>query len=164
MLNRAQLIGHLGQDPEIRSTQGGQSVGSLRVATTEKRKDRDGNWTDHTEWHTVTVWGSTAENCGKYLKKGSQVYVEGRIQTRKWQDKEGKDRYSTEIVAENVRFLGGRGDGERREPRQEPRREPAPRTGGGGEYTGPAGGDAFPPDDDQIPFVSVAYIRHGRDI
>ena len=81
------------------------------MATSDRRKDREGNWTDHTEWHTVVVFGRQAENVGRYCRKGKQLFIEGRIQTRKWQDKEGRDRYNTEIVADNIRFLGGRGEG-----------------------------------------------------
>lgn len=106
-VNKAILIGNLGADPEIRTTQSGTSVANLRIATTERTKDRDGNWTDQTEWHNVVCFGKTAENVGRFLSKGRQVYVEGRIQTRKWQDKEGQDRWSTEVVASQVRFLGG---------------------------------------------------------
>lgn len=162
MVNKVILIGNLGQDPETRNTQGGQTVCNLRVATTDKYKDREGAWVDRTEWHTVTVWGKQAEACGQYLHKGKQVYVEGRLQTRKWQDKEGKDRYSTEVVADNVRFLGGREEGVREE-----RREPAQdrqRTGGGG--TGSWGDTPSQSDgsDTDIPFLLPAYIRHGRDI
>jgi single-strand DNA-binding protein len=112
MVNKVLLIGNLGQDPELRTTGGGQAVGSLRIATTEKFKDRDGNLQERTEWHTVVVWGRDAENVHKYCKKGRQLYIEGRLQTRKWQDKEGKDRYSTEVVADVVRFLGGGQGGE----------------------------------------------------
>jgi single-strand DNA-binding protein len=111
MVNKVLLIGHLGQDPELRNTPGGQSVATLRLATADRYKDRDGNWQDRTEWHTVVVWGRTAENVAKFCKKGKQIYVEGRLTTRKWQDKEGKDRYSTEIVAETVQFLGGAREG-----------------------------------------------------
>jgi single-strand DNA-binding protein len=109
MVNKVILIGNLGQDPELRSTAGGQSVASLRVATTDKFKDKEGNLQERTEWHSVVVWGRDAENVNKYCKKGKQLYIEGRLQTRKWQDKEGKDRYTTEVVAETVRFLGGAG-------------------------------------------------------
>jgi single-strand DNA-binding protein len=122
MVNKVILIGNLGQDPELRSTSGGQSVASLRVATTDKYKDKEGNLQERTEWHSVVVWGRDAENVHKYCKKGKQLYIEGRLQTRKWQDKDGKDRYSTEVVAEAVRFLGG-GAG-----------------GGGGEEGGGGGG------------------------
>lgn len=109
MVNKVILVGNLGADPELRSTQGGQSVCSLRLATTEKFKDREGNLQDRTEWHSVVVWGRQAEIVNQYCRKGRQIYVEGRLQTRKWQDRDGKDRYTTEIVADNVRFLGGGG-------------------------------------------------------
>jgi single-strand DNA-binding protein len=106
MINKVILVGNLGQDPETRHTNGGNSVTQLRLATTEKYKDRDGNMQERTEWHTVIVWGKQGEACGKHLTKGRQVYVEGRLTTRKWQDKEGKDRYTTEVIGDNVRFLG----------------------------------------------------------
>lgn len=106
-VNKAILIGNLGRDPELRYTPQNTAVCTLKVATGERRKDASGNWVDHTEWHSVVVFGKTAENCSKYLAKGRQVFIEGRIQTRKWQDKEGKDRYSTEIVGSNVQFIGG---------------------------------------------------------
>ncbi len=111
MVNKVILIGNLGKDPEIRSTAGGNSVSTLSIATSSRTKDKEGNWTDQTEWHRVVVWGRDAENVQKFCKKGKQLYIEGRLQTRKWQDKEGKDQYSTEIVAENVRFLGGAAGG-----------------------------------------------------
>ena len=111
MINKVILIGNLGQDPDLRSTASGATVANLRIATTERRKDRDGNWSDHTEWHSVLSFGRTAENVGKYCRKGKQVYIEGRLQTRKWQDREGRDRYSTEVVADNIRFLSGGGQG-----------------------------------------------------
>jgi single-strand DNA-binding protein len=114
MVNKVILVGNLGQDPETRATNGGNSVTTLRLATTEKFKDREGNMQERTEWHTVIVWGKQGEACGKHLTKGRQVYVEGRLTTRKWQDKEGKDRYSTEVIGDNVRFLGG-SPGEKRE-------------------------------------------------
>ena len=114
MINKVILVGNLGQDPETRSTNGGNSVTTLRLATTEKFKDRDGAMQERTEWHTVIVWGKQGEACGRHLTKGRQVYVEGRLTTRKWQDKEGKDRYTTEVIGDNVRFLGG-SPGERRE-------------------------------------------------
>ena len=109
-LNRVMLIGNLGADPELRYTPSQQPVCSLRIATTERRKGADGQWAEQTEWHRVSVFGKTAENCSQYLAKGRQVFVEGRLQTRKYQDKEtGKDRYSTEILAFTVQFLGGKG-------------------------------------------------------
>ncbi len=109
-VNKAILIGNLGRDPEVRYTQGGTAVANFSLATTERAK-KDGEWVDHTEWHNIVTFGKVAENCGKYLTKGSSCFIEGRIQTRKWTDKEGKDRYTTEIVAQNIQFLGGKGGG-----------------------------------------------------
>ncbi len=120
-VNRVILIGNLGADPEIRWTQDGKCVANLRVATTERQRDRDGNWSDHTEWHRVVCFGRTAQNVERYVKKGRQLYIEGRLRTRKWQDRDGNDRWSTEVVAVDVRFLGGRRDddgGGRRSERQ----------------------------------------------
>ena len=108
-VNKVILLGNLGKDPELRYTAGQTAVCTLNLATGERRKDPSGNWVDHTEWHSVVTFGRTAENCSQYLKKGRQVFVEGRIQTRKWQDKEGRDRYSTEVIASNVQFVGGTG-------------------------------------------------------
>jgi single-strand DNA-binding protein len=107
-INKVLLIGNLGADPELRHTSAGQAVAELRVATGRKWQAKDGTQRDETEWHRVVVWGEQAEHCAKYLAKGRQVYVEGRLQTRKWQDKEGRDRYTTEVVAQVVQFLGGR--------------------------------------------------------
>ncbi|GAB6125564.1 single-stranded DNA-binding protein [Humidesulfovibrio idahonensis] len=111
-LNKVILVGHLGQDPKISYTQSGQPVANLRMATSERFKDKSGQWTDRTEWHTVVAWGKDAEFCSNYLAKGALVMIEGRLQTRKWQDKEGQDRYSTEVVANRVQSLGGRPQGE----------------------------------------------------
>ena len=108
-VNKAILVGRLGADPELRNTAGGTSVVNIRLATSDRRKDGD-QWVDHTEWHNVTVWGRSADNVAKYCTKGKELFVEGRIQTRKYQDKSGADRYATEIVAENIRFLGSRAD------------------------------------------------------
>jgi single-strand DNA-binding protein len=110
-VNKAILVGNLGKDLELRHTGNQTAVCTLNIATTERFKDASGSWTDRTEWHSVVVFGKQAENCCQYLSKGSQVYVEGRIQTRKWQDKEGRDRYTTEIVANSVQFLGKKGAG-----------------------------------------------------
>jgi single-strand DNA-binding protein len=105
-LNKAMLIGNLGKDPELKMTGGGIPVCQFSIATTERRRDgTSGQWVDHTEWHNIVTFGKVAENCSKYLKKGSQVFIDGRIQTRKWQDKEGKDRYTTEIIGNSVQFL-----------------------------------------------------------
>lgn len=105
-VNKVLLIGLLGKDPETRYTQGGTAVCNFSLATTERIKRGD-KYEDATEWHSIVVFGKSAENCQQYLKKGSSAYIEGRIQTRKWQDKEGKDRYTTEIVAQTIQFLGG---------------------------------------------------------
>ena len=109
-VNKAFLIGNLGANPEVRSTQGGQTVANLRLATTEKWTDRNGQKQEQTEWHNVVVWGKQAEIVGQYLTKGRQIYVEGRIRTRQWQDQQGQKRYTTEIVAQRVQMLGGRSE------------------------------------------------------
>ena len=108
-VNKAILIGNLGADPEIRSTAGGQSVCNFNIATSDRRKDKDGNWQDRTEWHRIVVWGKLGELCKEYLSKGRQAFIEGRIQTRQWDDKNGNKRYTTEVIAQNVQFLGGAG-------------------------------------------------------
>ncbi len=105
-VNNAMLIGHLGADPELRATSTGQAVADLRMATSRKWKDREGILQQDTVWHRVVVWDKLATNCHRYLQKGSQVYVDGRINNRKWVDKEGHDRYTSEIIARNVIFLG----------------------------------------------------------
>jgi len=110
MINRVTLIGNLGQDPELRTTGGGTAVSNLRVATTRRAKSTSGEWEEQTEWVSCVVFSKTAENCCNYLSKGRQVYVEGRLQTRKWQDREGNDRYTTEVVADVVKFLGSKGE------------------------------------------------------
>ena len=106
-VNKVILIGNLGRDPELRYTQSGQAVANFTLATSDRWNDRDGNAQERTEWHRIVVWAKQAENCAQYLSKGRSVYVEGRIQTREWEDKEGNKRQTTEIVAQNVRFLGG---------------------------------------------------------
>ncbi|MEJ0006335.1 MAG: single-stranded DNA-binding protein [Steroidobacteraceae bacterium] len=111
-INKVILIGHLGQDPEVRALPSGSSIANLRIATTESWKDKQsGEFKEQTEWHTVVLFGRTAEVAAEYLKKGSQVFIEGRLRTRKWQDKTGNDRYSTEIVGQDMQMLGGRGQG-----------------------------------------------------
>ena len=109
-VNKAIIVGNLGSDPELRHTQGGTPVANFRVATNEVYKSRDGERTERTEWHRVVAFGRLAEICGQYLKKGKQVYLEGRIQTRDWDDKEGNKRYTTEIVATQMVMLGRAGD------------------------------------------------------
>jgi single-strand DNA-binding protein len=109
-VNKVILVGRLGRDPETRYTSGGQAVANFSVATDESYKDRNGERQKRTEWHKIVVWGKQAEIAQQYLKKGSLVFIEGRIQSREWQDKEGQKRTSFEIVANNFRMLGGRGD------------------------------------------------------
>jgi len=110
-VNKVILVGRLGRDPETRYTGGGQAVANFSVATDESYKDKNGERQKRTEWHKIVVWGKQAEIAQQYLKKGSLVFIEGRIQSREWQDKEGQKRTSFEIVANNFRMLGGRSDG-----------------------------------------------------
>jgi len=110
-VNKVILVGRLGRDPETRYTGGGQAVANFSLATDEIYKDRNGERQKRTEWHKIVVWGKQAEIAQQYLKKGSLIFLEGRIQSREWQDKEGQKRTSFEIVANNFRMLGGRGDG-----------------------------------------------------
>jgi single-strand DNA-binding protein len=110
-VNKVILVGRLGRDPETRYTSGGQAVANFSVATDESYKDRNGERQKRTEWHKIVVWGKQAEIAQQYLKKGSLIFIEGRIQSREWQDKEGQKRTSFEIVATNFRMLGGRGEG-----------------------------------------------------
>ncbi len=107
MLNKVMLIGNLGADPETRYTQDGTCVCNLRLATTEKFKSRDGQQQERTEWHRVVLWGRLGEIANQYLRKGSRVYIEGKIETQKWQDRDGKDRYTTNIRAAEMKMLGG---------------------------------------------------------
>jgi len=107
-VNKVILVGNLGANPEMRFTQGGQAVANLRLATTERWTDKNGQKQEATEWHRVVVWGKQAEIMGQYLTKGRQVYVEGKIRTRQWQDQQGQKRYSTEVVAQNIQMLGSR--------------------------------------------------------
>ncbi len=111
-VNKVILIGNLGADPEVRFTPGGQAVANFRIATSESWNDKNGQKQERTEWHRIVVWGKLAELCGEYLKKGRQCFVEGRLQTREWTDKENRKNYTTEVVASGVTFLGGRDAGE----------------------------------------------------
>jgi len=110
-LNKVMLIGNLGKDPEVRYTAGGTAVASFSLATSDRIKGKTGEWEEKTEWHNITLWARLAEIAGEYLSKGKTVYIEGRLQTRKWQDKDGKDRYTTEIVGEKMQMLSGKGEG-----------------------------------------------------
>jgi single-strand DNA-binding protein len=135
VVNKVILVGNLGKDPEVRFTPNGRALAKFPVATSERWTDQDGNKQERTEWHNVVVWGKQAETCGQYLAKGRQVFVEGSIRTRQYDDKDGNKRYITEIVARDVRFLGGGGRG-------------------AAETTGavPMGEDAGGPPEDDIPF------------
>ena len=146
MVNKVMLVGNLGRDPEMRALPSGQQVANFSLATSRRHKDKDGNRKDETEWHNVDCFGKQAEIAGQYLTKGKMVFVEGRIQTRSWDDKEsGKKQYKTEIICENFQMLGSKGDG-------------GASGGGGGRDAGasaPSGGGNDPGhefQDDDIPF------------
>jgi single-strand DNA-binding protein len=157
-VNKVILVGNLGADPETRYTTGGDAVTTIRLATSDTWKDKGGEKQERTEWHRVVFFGKLAEIAGEYLKKGRSVYVEGRIQTRKWQDKEGQERYTTEIVASEMQMLGGRGGGDA--PFDKPQDRPFESRDRTGERAGkpaagaPAAGGSGPFDDmeDDIPF------------
>lgn len=145
-VNKVILIGNLGQDPELRYTGNGTAVCNMRIATNESFKDASGEWVEKTEWHSVVAWSRLAEICGEYLTKGSQVYIEGSLQTRSWDDRDGNTRYTTEIKAREMQILSSRGGGE----------DAAPRSGGGNRaqqqpQTQPADDFSFDGDDD-LPF------------
>jgi single-strand DNA-binding protein len=110
-VNKVILVGNLGRDPETRYMTSGEAVTNIRLATTDTWKDKNGEKQERTEWHNIVFYGRQAEIAGEYLKKGRQIYVEGRLQTRKWQDKEGQDRYTTEIIADRMQMLGSREGG-----------------------------------------------------
>ena len=148
-VNKVILVGNLGQDPESRTTPGGTTVTNIRIATTDSWTDRtSGEKKESTEWHGVVLWSRLGEIAAEYLRKGSQVYIEGRLQTRKWQDKQGNDRYTTEIVASDMQMLGSRGGSAPQETRD------TRDTGGGRAAAAPAtaSGGAGPDFDDDIPF------------
>jgi single-strand DNA-binding protein len=110
-VNKVILVGNLGKDPEVKYTPQGTPVAKITLATNERYKDKDGNWQDRTEWHNIVLWQRLAEIAGEYLKKGGKVYIEGRLQTRSWDDKQtGQKKYMTEVVANDLVLLGGRGD------------------------------------------------------
>jgi len=138
-LNKVMLIGNLGKDPEVRYTPSGVAVASFNLATSERFKNKSGEWEERTEWHRVTLWSKLAEIAGEYLAKGKTVYIEGRLQTRKWQDNSGNERYTTEIVGEKMQMLSPKGETRR----------------GGDTISEPVNGGGFeePPfQDDDIPF------------
>jgi single-strand DNA-binding protein len=154
-INKVILIGNLGQDPETKYMPSGSAVTNLRIATTESFKDKEtGERQERTEWHSVVMFDKLAEISAEYLKKGSQVYIEGRLRTRKWQDKEGKDRYTTEIRADEMQMLGGRGgmgQGSGSGGGEAPAR-PAAAKGGARPAPAPASGGDPGDFDDDIPF------------
>jgi len=132
-LNKVMIIGNLGRDPEVRYMPDGGAIANISVATTDTWTDKSGEKQERTEWHRVAFFGKLAEIAGEYLKKGSQVYVEGSLRTRKWQDKEGKERYTTEIVADRMQMLGSRGGGSGAMDQEPPAKEEASsKTGGKG--------------------------------
>lgn len=143
-INKVILIGNLGQDPETRYMPSGGAVTNLRVATNESWKDKQtGEQKDRTEWHNVAMFNRLAEIAAEYLRKGSQVYIEGKLRTRKWQDRDGNDRYTTEIIADEMQMLGGRGGG------GSSFGDSGPRQSSGGDRQSPPPADDF---DDDIPF------------
>jgi single-strand DNA-binding protein len=151
-LNKVMVIGNLGRDPEVRYMPDGQAITNVSVATTETWKDKGGEKQEHTEWHRVAFFGKLAEIAGEYLKKGSQVYVEGKIRTRKWQDKEGQDRYTTEIVAERMQMLGSRaGAGAPEVSERQASAQPAG-TSTGSAHGAQKGAGRFEDFEDDIPF------------
>jgi single-strand DNA-binding protein len=155
-VNKVILVGNLGADPDTRYMPSGKAVTNIRVATSESWKDRQtGDMQERTEWHSIVMYDKLGEIAAEYLRKGSQVYIEGKIRTRKWQDKEGKDRYTTEVIADQMQMLGSRGGGggapsEPREPRSSSRPAPAEdRSAAPVDEGGGGGGGEF---DDDIPF------------
>ena len=151
-VNKVILVGNLGKDPEVRYLPSGDAVANLSIATTETWKDKAGEKQEKTEWHRVSMFSKLAEIAGEYLKKGSQVYIEGRLETRKWTDKEGHERYSTEIKADRMQMLGSRSGGSER---MAPPGDDGPRTetaGASPKKLAPAKGGNFDDLEDDIPF------------
>ena len=163
-VNKAILIGNLGKDPEVRYMPSGEAIANITLATTDTWKDKSGEKQERTEWHRISFFGRQAEVVGEYLKKGSQIFVEGRIQTRKWQDKDGQDRYTTEIVADRMQMLGSKSSGggsvevvenERSEAsNSRPNKPAASSSGSSADPTkaAPAAKGSFDNFDDNIPF------------
>jgi single-strand DNA-binding protein len=143
-VNKVILVGNLGKDPEVRYTQTGSAVANFSIATSEQWNDRDGKRQERTEWHNIVVWGKQAEHCGQYLSKGRQVFIEGSIRTRSYDDKSGNKRYITEIIAQRIQFLGSGGG--TRGPQQ------CMDTGGVDDIAMGGMGGGQPPSDDDIPF------------
>lgn len=148
-VNKVILVGNLGRDPETRYMPEGGAITNFSIATTEKWKDKAGEKQEKTEWHRIATFGKLAEICGEYLKKGSAVYIEGRLQTRKWQDKDGADKYTTEIVADRMQMLGSKPKGDEAGDATAPRKEDPPREPA---TEGAAPKKAFDNFEDDIPF------------
>ena len=151
-VNKVILLGHLGRDPEMRYQPSGGAIANFSIATSETFKDKEGNKQERTEWHRVVLFGRTAEIAGEYLRKGSMAYVEGRLQTRKWTDKEGQERYTTEIVGDRLQLVGARGGGTASFDEED-----QSRPSGGGSSAGSSRKNEMPPApaedfDDDIPF------------
>lgn len=144
-VNKCILLGNLCTDPEVRFTPSGAAVANFRLATNESWKDKDGQKQERAEFHRIVVWGKLAELCGEYLKKGRQCYVEGRLQTREWTDKENRKNYTTEVVADHVTFLGGQGGGSSRAGEDDAGGAPTRGGGSGRGAGGGEGGAVFPP-------------------
>lgn len=133
-VNKVIVVGNLGRDPETRYMPDGGAITNISIATTDTWKDKAGNKQEKTEWHRIVFFSKLAEIAGEYLKKGSQVYIEGRLQTRKWQDKDGQDKYTTEIVANAMQMLGSRPRSDDSEGGEKPQRESAAKAGAGGKF------------------------------
>lgn len=155
-VNKVILVGNLGRDPEVRYTPDNAAITNISIATTDTWRDKNGDKQERTEWHRVAFFGKLAEIAGEYLKKGSQVYVEGRLQTRKWQDKEGQDRYTTEIVADRMQMLGSRSGMGMADSADMDGPPPSRPSGSGGASRGgssaPKSGSKFDDLEDDIPF------------
>jgi single-strand DNA-binding protein len=151
-VNKVILIGNLGADPEVRYMPSGDAVANLRIATTENWKDKNGEKQEKTEWHRVSFFGRQAEICGEYLKKGSAIYVEGSLQTRKWQNKEGQDQYTTEIRGDRMQMLGGRGGSNSFEVVDNDRGAPAMQSSAADSGSSRPAGSSIQDMDDDIPF------------
>lgn len=155
-VNKVILVGHLGKDPELRYLPSGDAVANFSIATSEKWKNKDGEQQEQTEWHRISLFGKVAEIAGEYLRKGSLVYIEGKLQTRKWSDKDGNDRYTTEIRGDRMQMLGGKREEGDASPQQRERAEPAK---GASDYAAASGRGSAPKKDggladmdDDIPF------------
>ncbi len=151
-VNKAILVGRLGKDPETRYMTNGEAVTNVSLATSENYKDKNGEKQERTEWHNLVFYRRLAEIAGEYLKKGSQIFVEGRIQTRKWQDKEGKDRYTTEIIVNEMKMLGSKASSSSFEVVDTPSSAPAKSASAAKPAAAPAGKGNFDNFDDDIPF------------